>query len=428
MKNMKLIIALMTAACLLIFGLWHLNHHSDLSAVTDIPAPLEPITAAVAADLHYLAEELTDQGAYFQYLIANADGKVMAYSEELLEAFAAQIIDEKPDVLILPGDLTFNGEAKSHEKLSEKLHQIEEAGIPILVLPGNHDLNNPMAAAFKGNEYQLTESIAPEQFKEIYYDFGYEEALSHDESSLSYVVQLNENLRILMLDTNTPENPNRVSEMTLAWAETQLEEAKEQDCWIITVSHQNILAHNNLLTDGYVIDNSEQLLSLYENYPIICNLSGHIHLQHMAQRNNDFYEIVTSSLAITPNQYGILHLEENSVQYKAVPVDVSQWASENKIQDSNLLNFEQYSNQFFYDTGYRQAMAALTDSLASEQLAQFFAEVNTTYFSGRMDAVSWNEDIYNDWLKENNFFSVYLKSIAEDGFKNYTEISFDFNQ
>ena len=84
---------------------------SDLSAVTDIPAPLEPITAAVAADLHYLAEELTDQGAYFQNLIANADGKVMAYSEELLEAFAAQIIDEKPDVLILPGDLTFNGEA-----------------------------------------------------------------------------------------------------------------------------------------------------------------------------------------------------------------------------------------------------------------------------------------------------------------------------
>lgn len=65
MKNMKLIIALMTAACLLIFGLWHLNHHSDLSAVTDILAPLESITAAVAADLHYLAEELTDQGAYF---------------------------------------------------------------------------------------------------------------------------------------------------------------------------------------------------------------------------------------------------------------------------------------------------------------------------------------------------------------------------
>ena len=99
MKNMKLIIALMTAACLLIFGLWH---YSDSSAVTDIPAPLESITAAVAADLHYLAEELTDQGAYFQNLIANADGKVMAYSEELLEAFASQIIDEKSDVLILP--------------------------------------------------------------------------------------------------------------------------------------------------------------------------------------------------------------------------------------------------------------------------------------------------------------------------------------
>ena len=44
-------------------------------------------TIMVATDLHYLAPELTDHGAYFMKMIESADGKVMAYSEELLEAF-----------------------------------------------------------------------------------------------------------------------------------------------------------------------------------------------------------------------------------------------------------------------------------------------------------------------------------------------------
>ena len=38
----------------------------------------------VATDLHYLASELTDGGAYFSNLIEKSDGKVMAYSEELI--------------------------------------------------------------------------------------------------------------------------------------------------------------------------------------------------------------------------------------------------------------------------------------------------------------------------------------------------------
>lgn len=129
--------------------------------------PLEPVTLFIATDLHYLSPELTDHGPFFQDLITDSDGKAMEYCEEITDAFVEQVIGGKPDALILSGDLTFNGEELSHTALAEKLRLVEDAGIPVLVLPGNHDLENPMSASFRGAGYNLTESTGVSRFKEI---------------------------------------------------------------------------------------------------------------------------------------------------------------------------------------------------------------------------------------------------------------------
>ena len=149
--------------------------------------PLEPVTLFIATDLHYLSPELTDHGPYFRELIANGDGKAMEYCEEITDTFLGEVIAQKPDALILSGDLTFNGAKLSHAALAEKLLSVEEAGIPVLVLPGNHDLENPMAASFQGTGYTLVESICAEQFDKLYQDFGLGEAIATDTASLSYV-------------------------------------------------------------------------------------------------------------------------------------------------------------------------------------------------------------------------------------------------
>ena len=39
----------------------------------------------VASDLHYLSPSLTDHGSCFTELVRNGDGKVMEYSQELVE-------------------------------------------------------------------------------------------------------------------------------------------------------------------------------------------------------------------------------------------------------------------------------------------------------------------------------------------------------
>lgn len=116
------------------------------------------VTVAVATDLHYLAPELTDGGEFFTRLVSDADGKVMLYIDELVRAFAWQVADERPDALIISGDLTFNGETASHEALADILGGIEAAGVPVYVIPGNHDLNSSMAARYSGDGYERVES------------------------------------------------------------------------------------------------------------------------------------------------------------------------------------------------------------------------------------------------------------------------------
>ena len=387
---------------------------------------VEPVTIAVATDLHYLSPSLTDHGAYFEQMIRNADGKVMEYSEELTDAFIQQIVAQQPDVLILSGDLTFNGEYQSHADLSAKLKQITDAGIRVLVMPGNHDLDDPMAASFQGDSYRLVDSISADQFAELYQDFGYGDALATDPGSLSYVAELSPGLRVLMVDVNTAEAPGQITAETLNWVSDLPAYAAENGALVLAVRSQDMLHPTWLFLDGFVTGLRGALVALYERYNVICNLSGHMHIQHIAQRQNGLTEIVTSSLAVPPDQYGVLRLEGTSADYQTVAVDVSGWAAEQQSDNSDLLDFTLYAKAFMQENALRQTAAELEGNEDAEQMALFFAQVNAAYFAGRLDQITWNDTLYEAWQTQGGFSAAYLRSIAADVPNNYTMFSFDF--
>lgn len=339
-------------------------------------------TLITATDLHYLAPSLTDHGAFFNQLIENSDGKTMAYSDELMDAFVDQVISRKPDALILSGDLTFNGEYASHEALVQKLNRIDAAGIPVFVLPGNHDLNNRSAVRFEGDAYEHVSSVTGEEFAALYHAHGYDRALAKDDRSLSYVAALSDRLWLLMIDVNAVTQPGSVPSETLAWIADQLEQAKRSGCRVIAVSHQNLLNHSSLISTGFTIDNAEALLALETEWPVLCHLSGHIHMQHMAKALPGLCDIATSSLAVSPNQYGVLMLSSDKAAYRTESVDVSSWAAAQGLDDPQLLHFSDYASQFFRTTCIRQALQSIQKDDAPEQLADFFAEINAAYFAG----------------------------------------------
>lgn len=366
----------------------------------------------IATDLHYLSPALTDHGAFFERLITNADGKAVEYCDEIVDAFVEQVIAQKPDGLVISGDLTFNGEKQSHEALAEKLQRVRAADIPVFVMPGNHDLGNFMAASFQGNGYTLTESISAQQFAEIYRDFGYDAAYARDENSLSYIAKLSPKLALLVVDVNGSKTPGSVREDTLLWIEQQLAAAEKEGVRVLSVSHQNLLQHSPLFSKGYVMYRNDMLLNLLERYNVICHFSGHMHTQHIAQSENGMTEIVTSSMLVPPLQYGVLHLEGTSGEYHTEPVTVPAEIGE-------------HSQNFFWDTSFRQALAVLESETDVDNMAAYFADINSAYFCGRMDSVEYDTDELTKWGERDSFLSGYLQSMSTDAGVNHTVCSFE---
>jgi len=345
------------------------------------------------------------------------------YIDEITGAFIEEVISAKPDCLILSGDLTFNGAKKSHEDMAAKLRSIVQAGIPVLVLPGNHDLYRYSAARFEGSSYTRVESAASADFAQIYHDLGFDSALSRDPHSLSYISEPIPGIRILMLDTNTQNLEGGVTDSTLSWLEKVLARAEADGAKVIAVSHHNLYAHSSLLYRGYVISNADQLLALYERYGVAVNLSGHLHMQHTIT-GSGVPEIATSSLAVSPCQYGVIDIQDGRAQYRTHAVDVSSWAQANGKTDANLLRFREYAAGFFAITAINQAIPQLAGDSDPSGMATWLANFNAAYFSGRMDTVDAASPYAMRWKESGTFFGEYVCSILSEPLIDHTHMTF----
>ena len=118
--------------------------------MSDTPRNL--IKIAVISDLHVMAPQLVvnDGTAFQKYL--NQDRKMLHESPEILDTLINGILKLKPDLTLVTGDLTKDGELASHQLVAEKLQGLVDAGIQVLVVPGNHDINNPDAKTYDGDD------------------------------------------------------------------------------------------------------------------------------------------------------------------------------------------------------------------------------------------------------------------------------------
>lgn len=410
-------------------------------------AVLPPVEQAgskivLATDIHYLSRSLTDFGEGFTHHIEHGDGKVVNYIWEITDAFVDAVISEKPEVVILSGDLTLNGEKQSHREFSRKLSEIEEAGIPVIVIPGNHDINNPLASQFAGAKALGTEYVTPEEFAEIYRDYGYDEAVSRDPASLSYIYQIDDYTRALMLDTCQYEPKNLVGGMiqddTYEWIEEQMEDAWDLGMNVIPVGHHNLLDESEVYVEDCTIEHSEQLIDQLDSWDIPLFLSGHLHVQHFMREEEDYgiYEIVSSSLATPPCQYGILYYgDDGSFRYHTVPLDMEAWAEKQGSEDKNLLGFKEYSQEFLSNVFYNQAQdefarmenfSELTKR-QKDQMAKVYATLNSACYAGKVVEVKEQETEKNGYKLWEEYgypsiLSQYLESIVRDGTIDYNSL------
>jgi 3',5'-cyclic AMP phosphodiesterase CpdA len=335
----------------------------------------EDVTFFVASDMHYLAKSLSDKGKAYNTFIESGDGKELNYIEEIMDAFVDDIKNKKPNVLILSGDLTTNGEKASHIELAKKLKQVEDSGTSVYVIPGNHDVFNPYARSFKGDKQYKTDYVSDVDFSKIYGDFGYNDAVSRDKSTLSYLAAPSKDTWLLMLDTNKyennvmigfPEAGGEISAATFEWITKCSKLAKEHDAKIVTVMHQNLMDHVEGITKDFTIDNSKEALEVFKDAGLQVVLSGHIHIQDIKVSNSGgspTYDIVTSALSVYPQQYGILkYSPKEGFDYSTTQVEVESYAKKLNLKDPNLINFKEYSKNSYEIHAYKSALSRLYQS------------------------------------------------------------------
>jgi 3',5'-cyclic AMP phosphodiesterase CpdA len=390
----------------------------------------------VATDIHYLAEKLNDHGEAFQQYLSSGDGKQLNYVGEITDAFLDEVMQKKPDTLIISGDLTNNGEKESHLELADKLKKVEKAGIRIYVIPGNHDILNPWARGFRGEDQYVADRIDADDFRSIYRDFGYEEAVSKDKSTLSYLVKPSNDLWLLMLDTciydfnemmGSPMTNGEIDQDTLNWITECGEMAKEKHAQIAVVMHHNLLDHSTVVNNGFTLDNNEKVLEVFKSQKFNLILSGHIHIQNIqsSEGEDPIYDIATSALSVYPVQYGILkYSASRGFEYNTSKVDVESWARKNELANDDLKSFNAYVKDNFLEFSYRQSYEKIAETGSySEQDNQFMAEtvsiLNVNYFAGTVDSVK--EEIVNSkgyelWSngKDPVFLKDYVLSMLSD--------------
>ena len=372
----------------------------------------ETLNIMVATDLHYLSKSINDGGEAFCNVMSKGDGKVMTYIEEIVDAFVLEVIKRKPDALLLLGDLTFNSERISHIELAAKLERVVSAGVPVYLIPGNHDINHERCMGFHGSEVYKVESVSAKEFQEIYRHCGYDRAEYFDKSSASYVAKLSESLYVIMLDTNS-YSQNYLGEEALIWLDNVLKEISKPDVHILGVSHQNLLEHNFMFTEGFMIKNAQKIEELYKKYNVKLNLSGHMHIQHIEDRS--VAEIVTSSLAVAPNHFANILYDGKSFKYLTQSLEVEA-----------VDGFKSISRHEFDGVGERQLVRlfkthGFEDISESDidKMGKAFVKMNEKYFAGEIFDVDEFEEGIKLWEEQpESFTSVYIKSILESVCKN----------
>ncbi len=282
------------------------------------------IKIAVVSDIHYLDLSLMPDDYVhnpdFQKAMS-LDRKLIELSDPVFKQTISELIARMPDILLISGDLTKDGELVSHEKVKNFLQQIENEGINVYVVPGNNDINNPDAVSFKSSPPLPVENIDPDQFASLYGNFGYDEALYRDENSLSYICQPCDGLWILGIDANKYADADvsgAINPSTMAWIQDKMAEASENNITVLAMMHYGIIEHYSGQNDlePLVEDSRQNAIDLL-NSGIRVIFTGHYHANDIVvftDNGKTLTDIQTGSLVTPPSPYRIMTLDDNFIK------------------------------------------------------------------------------------------------------------------
>ena len=298
---------------------------------------------AVMSDLHYLSPDMIADTEDFEHAF-NSDRKLLKESSSVLHEMLERVRADKPDILLVSGDLTKDGEQECHAALAKQLQQLQQdvPGLKIYVINGNHDIRNYNAKNFNTADGKAVPATRtePEDFKRIY-DFVYSDptvlatftpAEGNKAGGLSYVARPVEGLTIVAMDTcryssdNTSngddehETSGAISADLEKWVIEQTAAAKARGDLVIGLEHHGLVPHFDVqptILPMYLVNGYERIAQEYADAGMSVVFTGHMHAVDIAamttKAGNTFYDIETGSALTYPCPVRFVDLRRTTV-------------------------------------------------------------------------------------------------------------------
>lgn len=298
---------------------------------------------AVMSDLHYLSPDMIADTEDFEHAF-NSDRKLLKESSSVLHEMLERVRADKPDILLVSGDLTKDGEQECHAALAKQLQQLQQdiPGLKIYVINGNHDIRNYNAKNFNtpGGKAVPATRTEPEDFKQIY-DFVYSDptviatftpAEGNKAGGLSYVARPVEGLTVIAMDTcryssdNTSngddehETSGAISADLEKWVIEQTAAAKARGDLVVGLEHHGLVPHFDVqptILPMYLVNGYERIAQEYADAGMSVVFTGHMHAVDIAamttKAGNTFYDIETGSALTYPCPVRFVDLRRSTV-------------------------------------------------------------------------------------------------------------------
>ena len=167
----------------------------------------------------------------YQSGASDKEGLLLSKSAAMLDAAIAKVKNSNADVLLVTGDLTNNGSKTSHNYVADKLAEVEAEGIPVYVIPGEHDVR----------EGGTLTAVSKSVFEEIYKDFGYSES-KQDPNSASYVADLGNGFEVVMSDSVAADGQGQMTQWVVDQAKSGINSGKT----VFAASHHPIVTRSSV--------------------------------------------------------------------------------------------------------------------------------------------------------------------------------------
>ncbi len=331
----------------------------------------------VISDTHFLSEKMMDDGyALNDYILSS--GRNVKDIPAVLDNVLADYLQSDIQVLLVSGDITKDGEKQSHIDFVKRLKPLQDKGVKVIVIPGNHDINIPNSVEFKGNKQLPVANVSPKEFVDIYADCGFRNAIERDSVSLSYVAELNDNTWLLAIDGAKYKeykvrtiSSGRILPETEKWIVDILDLARQKNIQVIGMMHWGLTEHimyQSVFFKDYLVQDWQRLANLFADKGMKAIFTGHLHCNDISvftsEKGNKVYDIETGTLSTYPFTYRFVDLNSRGMNIKTKNIRTIP-------NNPNLFEDGKWHLQSLADKMAVQKLKGLGYNLSPDILAQF---------------------------------------------------------